>query len=245
MQIKFSLALIALCGMFSISTQAQLIDFETTPSGGVPVDNADLSTPYNLLGGGTVSFYFDLNGNNVFDTGVDEFPVFEIIGNSDPQPGFANSHTGTPDTATGTFGPQLGNFFLRQRQPGGAPPPFIVDYNTAATIGALHGEIWDIDGTPGDTEQWLVEILDSSGSVLTSQVSPLGISPALDGLPWDFTFSGLPSGVDKVRITFTGSKTSGIGLAFNNFDPFNVPEPTTGALCLFAAAAGCARRRHG
>jgi hypothetical protein len=242
MQSRICLGILAL--FFCARAQGQLIDFETTPSGGVPVDNAFLTTPYNLSGGGTVAFFFDLNGNNAFDAGVDEQPVFEIIGNADPQPGFANSITGIPDTASGTFGPQLGNYFLRQLQPGAPPAPFIVDYNTAATIGALHGEVWDIDGGPGNTEQWLVEILTSSNAVLTSQISPLGIDLSMDGEPWDFMFSGLPSGADKVRITFTGSKTSGVGLAFNNFDPFNVPEPGSATLALGLCVSGLRRHRR-
>jgi hypothetical protein len=54
---------------------------------------------------------------------------------------------------------------------------------------------------------------------------------ALDGLPWTFSFTGLPAGVDKVRITFVGTKISGLGLAFNNFTPIQtVPEPSTLAL---------------
>ena len=242
MHFRTWLGIVAL--VFCTQSKGQLIDFETTPAGGVPTDNAFLTTPYNLSGGGTVAFFFDVNGNLVFDPGIDEQPVFEIVGNADAQPGFANSITGIPDTASGTFGPQLGNYFLRQRQPGAPPAPFIVDYNTAAPIGALHGEVWDIDGLPGDTEQWLVEILDSSNAVLTSQISPLGIDLSMDGEPWDFTFSGLPSGVDKVRITFIGSKTNGVGLAFNNFDPFNVPEPASATILAAVVSSMFLRRER-
>lgn len=236
--------LFGIAGVVVLSTvvRAQLIDFETAPGGGPPVDNANLSTPYTISGGGTVSFFFDLNGNNAFDAGVDEFPVFELAGNADPQPGFANSITGVPDTATPPYAAQLGSFFLRQRQPGAPPSPFIVDYNTVAVINALHGEVWDIDGSPTDTELWRVDILDSLNNVLTTQTSPLGNSLAMDGTPWDFMFTGLPLGVDKVRITFIGTKTTGIGLAFNNFDPFQAPEPASAAL--MAAASVCLRRRR-
>jgi hypothetical protein len=49
----------------------------------------------------------------------------------------------------------------------------------------------------------------------------------LDGQPWVFSFSGLSAGIAKITVDFTGSKLSGIGLAFNNFDPNGaaVPEP--------------------
>lgn len=252
MAVRFyrSAALCALMALLSIhlftaSASAQLIDFETTPAGGTPVDDAFLSAPYNISGGGTVSFFFDVNGNNAFDAGTDEPATFEVYGNSDPNPGFANGITGIADTANGGLAGQLGTYFLRQRQPGAPPPAFIVDYNTPATISALQGEIWDIDGTiAGGTEQWLVEILDASNSFMTSQLSPLGSSPALDGLPWVFSFTGLPSGVDKVRITFVGTKTSGLGLAFNNFNPTDVPEPAAVSLALASAACLLTQRRR-
>jgi hypothetical protein len=105
------------------------------------------------------------------------------------------------------------------------------------TITALSGEIWDIDGSQGGTEQLIVDVLDASNNVLTSQLSPLGNSLALDGLPWTFSFSGLPAGVDKVRLTFVGTKTSGIGLAFNNFSPTTAVTEPGGASLLGLGAA--------
>ncbi|MEM9398200.1 MAG: hypothetical protein AAF991_12015, partial [Pseudomonadota bacterium] len=57
----------------------------------------------------------------------------------------------------------------------------------------------------------------------------------LDGKPWLFGFDGL-SDIERIEISFTGSKTSGIGLAFNNFSPIQnvetaaVPIPATAAL---------------
>jgi hypothetical protein len=50
---------------------AALIDFETDPAAATPVDNAPLSTPYNIAGGGTVRFFFDTNGNNSYDLGTE------------------------------------------------------------------------------------------------------------------------------------------------------------------------------
>jgi PEP-CTERM motif len=218
---------------------ATVIDFEMTPAGGVPVDDAFLAAAYNIGGSATVAFYFDTNANNSFDPGVDKLPVFEAYG-PDGTDGFANG--ASADVASGGLAAQLGDFFLRQLQPGEPPPPFIVDYNLAGDIYGLSGEIWDIDGTPTNTEQWLVEALDSSNSLLASQLSPLGDSGALEGLPWVFSFTGLPSGFDKLRITFVGSKTSGLGLAFNNFEPAIVPEPGTLTLLGIGLAAAFASR---
>ena len=233
----------ALIGLSATHTSAAVIDFETTPAGGIPVDDTPLATPYNIAGGGTVSFFFDANGNNTFDSGVDILPVFEAYG-PDVLDGFANATTLMNDTANGGLAGQLGSFFLRQFQPGTPPPPFIVDYNTVLTITALQGEIWDIDGAPTNTEQWRVEVLDGANSILTSQISPLGNSLAMDGLPWVFSFTGLPAGVDKLRITFIGSKTNGLGLAFNNFDPTSVPEPGAISLAAISVAAAMTVRRR-
>jgi hypothetical protein len=223
--------------------RAAVIDFETTPSAITPTDDAFLSAPYAISGGGTVAFFFDANGNLSYDVGIDGRPVFEAYG-ADASDGFANGLTGINDTANGGLASQLGSYFLRQLQPGGVPQPFIVDYNTSQVITALSGEIWDIDGAPGNTEGWLVEALDTSNALLTSQLSPPGNSSALDGLPWVFSFTGLPSGFDKLRITFIGSKTMGLGLAFNNFDPTTAaPEPSTLALAAIAAMGLVGARR--
>lgn len=241
----WNLALYFLFASLELPLIADLITFETTPGGGTPVDNSSLSAPYSLLGGGNVTFFFDNDFNNAFSPGTDTLPVFEAYG-ADVNEGFANAVTGIFDTANGGLAGQLGNFFLRQLQPGSPPPPFIVDYNTSQVITALSGEIWDIDGSVGNTEGWQVEALNASNSLLASQLSPIGNSTALDGLPWTFSFSSLPSGFDKLRITFVGSKTTGLGLAFNNFNPTSVgvPEPSTCLLVLLSATVMFASRRR-
>ena len=214
-----------LIGIASSEENEIVIDFEQTPTGALPVDNSSLSEPYvfeNL----SVQFYFDVNGNNVYDSEVDELPVFEQSGSSDDVIGFQGS-SGYDTSDTG-FELSLGDYFLRQppeNRSGNLPAPLIVDYDTSLSILALSGEIWDIDGYGNQTgtEQWLVEVLDGSGNVLASTKSPLGYlgtySDGLDGRPWTFNFTELPSGVDKVKLSFIGGKTSNIGLAFNNFRP--------------------------
>lgn len=223
------------------SASAQLIDFETDPAGGLPVDNNPLATPYNLTAGGTVDFFFDVNFSNVRDTG-DANALFEAAG-QDGSDGFVNSGSGVNDDAAGPFDLQLGGFFLRQPVNGTVPPPFIIDYNTSNPITALGGEIWDIDGsTQLGTERWLVEVLSATNVPLASQLSPLGVDNTMDSMPWTFGFSGLPSGVDKVRITFVGSKTMGLGLAFNNYTPVT-PEPASlGAVAMLAVITRHRRR---
>ena len=146
-----------------------------------------------------------------------------------------------PDAADAAL---LGDFVLRPQQPGAVPAPFIIDYNTTLGISALSGEIWDIDGGIG-TEQWQVDVLDAALNVLASQISPLGSGSVLDSRAWTFAFSGLPAGVDKVRLSFIGTKTDGVGLAFNNFSPFAVPEPGTAMLVGFGLSWLASRRSGG
>lgn len=242
-----SLAAMACLG--SQHARGQMITFEQTPGGATPVDNTFLATPYPVLGG-SVRFFFDANGNDTFDGG-DQAPVFELTG-PDGADAFTTGLFGTSDTPYPAVAAQMGNYFLRHMQPGPPPPPLIADYNTSTPINGLSGEIWDIDGGAGGTEQWQVDVLDAGGSILASQLSPLGTTPLspLDGRPWTFMFTGLPAGVDKVRLTFVGTKLDSAGLAFNNFSPFEaVPEPSSVVLAITAGLLGGAhwlrkRTRH-
>ena len=229
---------------------AGLIDFESAPGGGLPADDAALGAPYPMPGGGSVLFFFDVNGNNVYDALVDDEPIFEAAG-PDAIDGFANSVTGVPDTANGGLASFLGSFFLRQVTPGTIPPPLVIDYTSSVAITDLSGEIWDIDGQSQATERWAVAVLDAAGAPLAGQLSPIGNTSALDGLPWKFSFTGLPAGVDKVRIAFVGTKISELGLAFNNFTPIqSIPEPSTivlaalGGTVLLVLSVNRKSRRH-
>lgn len=222
---------------------AIVINFEERPNGNTPADDADLVNPY-VISGGSVRFFFDTNGNNSFDA-RDQFAKFERAGQSasDTESAFLNAVTGVDDQALNpTLANQLGDWFLRQQLPLDQATdidPFIVDYDTTEAITALSGEIWDIDGNANGTELWRVEVYNNAGSRIAELMSPLGTTgsgPAtLNARPWVFGFSEL-SDVDFVKISFLGSKTAGIGFAFNNFSADTnlaaVPEPSS--ICLLA-----------
>lgn len=235
---------LSIASLVGASASAAVIDFETTPGGGTPTDNQILNTPYNIDGGGTARFFFDFNGNNEFDSGVDKLPAFERAG-TDTNSGFVYGATGQQDTAAPGFTSQLGNFFLRTNS--SLVLPFIIDYTTSQTITEFAGQIWDIDGDASGTEQWRVEALNASNAVLSSVDSPIGSTPtgALDGRPWDFGFS-IGSGIDKIRISFIGTKTTPPGLAFDNFNPVAIPEVSSFAMigAAGAMAFGVARLRR-
>jgi hypothetical protein len=232
---------------------AQVIDFETTPSGATPLEDQILSwsTPYTV-GGVQLQFGFDTN----LDTVLDADAIFEQAGTYSGE-GMMAGFSGSDgiDTADAGFAGQLGGWFLRSSVPGSDFGNFIIDYTSSFPVTAASGEVWDIDGTEGQggspsyTEEYTVRAYDAASNLLATQVSPLGTlnsgGAPLDGRPWTFAFSGLTVGIDRIVVTFTGTKPSGIGLAFNNFYPLSaVPEPTTAWLVAAAACGLAARHRR-
>lgn len=244
-----TLLVLTLFTSISPSFAAVLIDFETTPAGGTPTDDGILpfTTPY-IFGGVQIAFGFDSNTDGI----VDGDPRFELAGTFPgefPNGGFEGSSGA--DTADPGFGGQLGSWFLRSPVGGSNFGHFIIQYSsTIGPVTAASGEIWDIDGIPQQpaTEEYTVQAFDSANNLLDTLVSPLGVidtpTAPLDGRPWTFAFSGLTAGIDHIVVDFTGSKTMGIGLAFNNFYPLSVPEPTTMVMLgMLGAMATFVRRR--
>ena len=236
-KLTVAVAVIVFWGASGLMATAALIDFETDPGGGLPIDNAALpfASAYNV-GGVQVTFGFDTDTNGTVETDA----LFEMAGNADPNVGFLGS-SGF-DTADPNFGPQLGNFFLRQPTTGATFGEFVVNFVTPLTVTEASGEIWDIDGLPGVTEQYRVQAFNSGGTLLATIDSPIGVLETplapLDGQPWLFSFNGLSDSIARIDISFLGTKPNLIGLAFNNFAFTAVPEPgsatlAAGALCVF------------
>jgi hypothetical protein len=234
--------------VFCSKATAQVITFETTPDGSTPFDDSFLNSPYNIAGG-TVRFFFDKNGNNKYDPLIDVLPEFEKAG-KDTVNAFASAWDSSSDMAKPGYAGQLGTYFLRVpgvgptgNQPPDPPGPFIAQYITTDTITALSGEIWDIDGG-AKTEQFRIEVLNSSGNVLATELSPLGDNTSLDSLPWVFSFQGLSPEAESVRLTFIGTKSGGAGFALNNFSVTMVPEPSSIALLAIGAVGFVVKPRR-
>jgi len=245
------------------SVQAGVVTFEQTPGGSTPTDNSVLSTKYTV-DDVEIEFSVFVGGGAAL-----EQPVFERVGAqadelaADSGFSFGTQGSAVFDTAANTFGPQLGDWFLRFGD-GRSLHTLVIDYtNLGSTpVTGASGEIWDIDArffsgnaSNNGEERWLVTAFDDSGGILESIESPLGLDPndplldTLDGKPWEFKFTGLTggngNGISQIRISYTGTiASSTVGLAFNNFSPVVVPEPSTlSAFCIAAIGLFMRRRR--
>jgi hypothetical protein len=202
-----------------MKSSAQIIDFETTPAGATPVDNTTLglNDAYSV-GNVDVTFGFDKSTPaGIADTEA----VFEQSGPSDTTFGFQGSEG--DDTADPGFGSQLGTFFLR-------PPDFtdfgvfIIQYSSETElVTAAAGEIWDLDGNgASQSEEFTLTLYDLNGNPTVLPSPEQTTEEPLDGQPWEFGFTGIVEGIDRIEIDFTGTKTTNIGLVFNNFDATGV-----------------------
>jgi len=206
---------------------AQVITFETTPAGVASADDYSLGLA-DAYAVGALNITFGFDGDL---DGIPETPaILEQIG-ADVTDGFLGCNG--RDMASTGYAAQLGNFFLRGA-PGADFGLLVITYAGGAVSGAS-GEIWDIDGVANGTEQYRLRAYDAGGTLLAVIDSPLStqesgcLNTELDGRPWTFSFAGVP-GIARITIDFIGTKTNGIGLAFNNFNATgDQPVPVSAA----------------
>jgi hypothetical protein len=215
---------------------AGMIDFESLP-GGACADGLSIDAQYFATQG--MRFGVDLDG----DGRPDAQPALEQAG-VDSGWAFVNDFDHRDDEALPAYAAQLGAWMLRSGI-SHAGQSLLVTYGGGVRDAA--GAIWDIDGNPEQgTEQWRVDALAFDGTVLASVLSPLGTTidaNSLNAMPWSFDFDRATDDVFGLRIEFVGTKTAGLGAAFDHFY-CTIPEPGTLALvALGVAVLGRTSRR--
>ena len=217
----FSLAVFTgIIGLSVTSDAVLLVDFEDAVSYGG--DNAQISNQY--VGSHGVSF--SLMAGATKGTAIAGLPTYELIGDSDPVRGFLYDQGSAYDVEAPAHSGKLGRFFMKAvgDVSTNGYVKLIIDY--AFAVNAASGQIWDIDGHSNGTERWEVKAYDSGGTELHSLLSPDGVGHgpgSLDGSPWGWAIA--VDNIWKIEIEFIGTKTSGVGLAFDNFSPSEIPEP--------------------
>lgn len=217
---------VALAAALLVSTQAAatLINFEDAPSHGLHDNDA------------TTSQYL---GNGVTFSGG----YLERAGGSDGgDQGFVNDLTmRDDDIGIHTFASHekpLGNWFLRSHgsisSRGGHGKLFLSVFYATPVNGAS-GQIWDIDGNSRQgSEQWKVVAYSGGQEVTFDQSDAYDTAgpESLNARPWTFNLVN-GGGFDRIDFIFTGTKTWGVGLAFDNFNTTSADLPEPGALGMF------------
>lgn len=231
-----------ICGLAALTpAHAAFIDFEDAPTRTFAGDTSrnlqdddpvttEYSTPEGVTFQGGFLEQYDDDGTDGF---VNDQMMVRDIGNDGPPSALGNWFLRTDGTINVEGST---NRFLR------------ITYSNP--VSEASGEIWDIDGNTGQgSERWDLELF-LNGSPVTTIQSPEGTDNgpgSRDGLPW--TFNAAPGQMfDEIQFLFSGTKTTGIGLAFDNFNTneANVPVPASlGLLGAGLVGFGLSRRVRG
>ena len=237
----------ALLGFSSLAS-ASFITFETKPDGSGPVDDEvlPLGTGYVTDDGVTITFGFDLTGDNDLNDPADRPAYFEDTGVLDPQYGTWSSYpeqlayiseagkgnvhvpAGYKFAADGVLPGEearAGDYFLRGSS-GRDWYSFVIEYSAPFEVTEATGEIWDLDNQEG----FDAVAYDSTGGILgkvTRDSRSSGANePDLDSQAWVWAFSGLSDStggiakiaIEKLGVDATNVATTNMPLAFNNFN---------------------------
>lgn len=230
---------VSLFGWLAASPAGALsIDLESIPGA---TDGMALSQQLRAAYG--VWFGIDWNGDGVPDPGA--APRLERAGNDEGW-AFVNDVDPDGEKAAPGYEARLGEWMIGMpvHRPGAA---FMMLFD--AGMGYVAGDIWDLDGNPAQgTEQWCIDALGADGEILATILSPIGQTldeTSWNAAPWHFQFERETADLRALRISFMGTKTWGIGAAFDGFF-VSVPEPgTLGLLALGTAALALRRARSG
>jgi hypothetical protein len=215
---------------------AMTIDFESIPGGG----SASELTPIREQYRSTFGVRFGMEGGGV--------PVLAQIGGT--MTAFGGGIDNVPDMPLGDQG--VGSFFLTDDGSVAAPPrPLWIGYDTA--VSAASGAILDVDYWGKSTtiyESFTIDAWDAQGQLLESIEIRAGDLGTGDGIASIWSIERDVAEIRLIRVSYTGTKDFGVGLAFDNFSPSSpastggpsVPEP--GAAAIFATALALVARRR-
>ncbi|QTA90843.1 DUF4114 domain-containing protein [Desulfonema magnum] len=197
---------------------SDLIDFESLPEM-LPSDGLKIGDQFRSLYG--IAFRLDTDKDGFPDD--DALPILEKAGSDDLGRGFFNDSLNENDIAAQGYESQLGDFFLTM---GGISADLIISYDTP--VAAVSAQIWDIDRHGDNTEQWRIEAMGmeyASGKedVIDSVRTPVGEDLKLDGKPYTWSFEHETADIYAIRISFVGSTSEYLDMAFDNFVPSSLP----------------------
>ena len=217
--VSASLAAAALTISATTSASAQAIDFETLPDGSPVIDEMFISDQFEADFG----VRFDL---------VDPVTLLPV---GSPQ----IAQVGAPQTAFNGCGPdtplddqQIGSFFLTDdTSVSNVAGTLLLSYSSPVAQSA--GAVLDVDTrSSGAFEEWTIEALASDMSVLETRVITAPSGPDTCNIrqgPGDaraigFVFDRAVADIHFIVLRYTGTATSSIGLAFDNFSPTSIPD---------------------